>query len=110
MHSRMTEILDYMDREHASAKAIHDAVPAEARTRRPAEGAWSPAEVVGHLVLIEGRVAGAMTAVIAKAREAGIGAETQTSPVLPTIDVKPVLDRSAKITAPAPVDPHQTQT
>jgi hypothetical protein len=104
----MAEVVAHLDHEHAAAKATYDAIPAHVRTRRPSENAWSPDETLAHLVFVESRVAKTMAGSIAKAREGGLGADTQISPLLPGMDLSRLLDRSQKIVAPAAIDPIQT--
>ncbi|HTR77939.1 MAG TPA: DinB family protein [Gemmatimonadaceae bacterium] len=105
MHPRVAELFDYLDQQLAVVRAAYDAVPAEERDRPPAGGGWSPAQILSHLVLIERRVSGVFATVIAKARESGLPAERESSPILPAIDLQPVKNRGRKLTAPEPVDP-----
>jgi hypothetical protein len=74
-------------------------VPRPLRTRRPAPDRWSVAEVVEHLSLVEAQVAPVVIGALADARAAGVGAERETSSVLPRLDVARLRDRSQPIAA-----------
>lgn len=110
MHPRTSELCNYLEVQHANLRATFDAVPPERRTRRPSPEQWSPADVIGHLAILESRVADVFSTLISDARARGVRADPETSPVLPTIDITRVLDRSTKFVAPDRVDPHKTQT
>ncbi|HEY5063174.1 MAG TPA: DinB family protein [Gemmatimonadaceae bacterium] len=108
MHPRTTELCEFLEVQHRNVRATFEAIPESQRDRRPAPGVWSPADVVAHLAMIESRLAGVFSTLIADARARGLRLEPDTSPILPTIDVSKVLDRSRKIVAPERVDPCRT--
>ncbi len=108
MHPRTTELLGYLDSQHEQLRTAFDAVPAEQRSRRPSDTAWSADDVIAHLVILERRVATVLGAALTEARAKGLRAEPDVSPVLPTIDIAPVLDRRTKLVAPPPIDPRTT--
>ena len=72
MHPRIRELLEYLDVQRALLTAAFDAVPAGARDRRPAPGEWSAAGVIEHLAIVEQRVAGFTSTLIAAAKTDGV--------------------------------------
>lgn len=103
MHPRIAEVVNYLisARTHLD-EAVH-AVPAAQRDRRPAADRWSVANVLQHLSITETRIATLITRRAAKAREAGIGPDPDTTSILWTLDVHSLLDRRRRIETPAPV-------
>jgi hypothetical protein len=57
MHPRLAAVIDYADRARAELLATVDAVPEPLREARPSEEAWSVAEILEHLMIIEKGVA-----------------------------------------------------
>jgi hypothetical protein len=105
MHPRMTELFDYLDEQHEQLKATFEAIPPAQRSVRPSPERWSATDVLGHLTLLERRLAGLFAAKIEAARGAGLPAESDDSPLLPTMPLARVLDRETKIVAPEAVQP-----
>ena len=105
MHPRTRELLDYLDAQRAILRAAFDEVPPDARERPPAPGQWSTAAVVEHLAIVDGRIAHLLTSKIAKAREEGLGPETSADPILPTLGIDRVLDRTMRAEAPEMLHP-----
>jgi len=106
LHPRIRELLDYLE---VHRREFHDAVasvPAKLREMKPGEGRWSVAEVMEHVTLIEGRVAGLLAMRVAEARANGVGADPETSSVVASYpNPAAVVDRTNKIVAPKPVVP-----
>jgi hypothetical protein len=50
-----------------------------------------------HLAIVEERVAGRLSARIAEARADGLGPETNADPVLPTLNIGHLLDRTTRV-------------
>jgi hypothetical protein len=99
MQPRTQEVLALLDHFRAAlAQAVADA-PEPLRERRPAPDRWSVAEVLEHLTLVERRIGQLLRGQIAAARAAGLGAERETSPVVPTVPVDRLLDRSEPLVA-----------
>jgi hypothetical protein len=99
MHPRTTEVLAHLDGQRAKLLSAVSSVPAEALTRRPGKDRWSVAEVLEHLTLVEERIAKLLTDRLAAARAGGLGPERDETPVVPTVDVARLLDRSKPLTA-----------
>ncbi len=110
MHARLDELFTYLDAERAGLRAAVDLVPPGRRDARPADGRWSVAEVLEHLTLAEHRLSGLLSERLAAARGAGLGEERDASPVLPTLDLSPLADRSVRLEAPPPIVPSGTRS
>jgi hypothetical protein len=100
MNPRITELIDYLDRERADLDRAIATVPAERHTKRPAAEVWSVAEVVNHIALTDGRVTALLTKLTGEAKGHGASPDTETAPILPKITVSHVLDRTTKIRNP----------
>jgi hypothetical protein len=106
MHPRTHELLQYLDAQRAVLRAAFDSVPADLRSKEPAPGRWSPNAIIEHLAIVDGRVAGLLSMKIAEGRAAGsLGPDPNTDPVLSTLDVSYVFDRTTRVTAPEPIRP-----
>lgn len=105
MHPRTRELLDYVNQQRKVLRAAFDTVPPSMRDRSPASGRWSTAGVIEHLAIVETRGAGRLSVRIAEVRAEGLGAELSTDPVLPTLNVTRVIDRTARFTAPDALQP-----
>src|SRR5262245_852562 len=105
MHPRILELLDYMDAQRVVLRAAFAAVPEEARSRPPAPGQWSPVGIVEHLAIANGRIARMIAKRATEAREAGLGAETSTDPILPALGITRVVDRVTRVAAPDVLHP-----
>jgi hypothetical protein len=105
MHPRIDEVLTYLATQRAMLERAVATVPSSLRTRRPGPERWSVAEVLAHLVIVEGRVTQLLGAQIGAARAAGLGRERETSAVVPTVNIARVLDRSRPVTAGAASQP-----
>lgn len=105
MHPRTRELLDYLDTERAALREAIDRVPVERRGERPAVNRWSVAEVLEHLTLVERRVAQVVTDRIEAGKAEGLGVDSETSAILPTLDLPRVLDRNQLLIARAEDQP-----
>src|SRR5688572_6741592 len=105
MHPHVTDVFGRLDQARAELSAAVDAVPAHLRGQRPTADRWSVAEILEHLALVEKRFAGVVATSIAKAREAGLGAETGARAPFPETVSRPLLDRTARRSAPDAVQP-----
>src|SRR5579864_8407655 len=107
MHPRTAELLKHLDEQRAHLRQAYEAVPPAMRDRKPAPDRWSAANVVEHLAIVEGRIASRFAGLIKEAQANGLAAESATDPILPTIDLTRVLNRTpgARINAPDPIQP-----
>src|SRR5689334_21574557 len=105
MHPRIEELLTFVDGERAKLRAAVDSVPRDQHQQSPGEGKWSVIAVLEHLASVEQRVAGVFRKRVGEAREAGIGMDTETSSILPSLGMTIIEDRSQRLTSPNPVQP-----
>src|SRR3981189_370116 len=99
MHPRTQEILTHLDTCRAALEQAVAEVPTSLHGRRPAAERWSVSEIIEHLGLVEGRIDQLLLTQLDTARAAGLGAERETSPVVPTLDMSGLLDRRRPLTA-----------
>ena len=99
MHPRTDELLQYLNTQHERIRAAVERVPRAKREAKTAPDRWSVAEVLEHLSIVERRIDRLIQIKIAEARASGIGVERDQSPIVGTIDMDRVLDRSRRITA-----------
>jgi hypothetical protein len=105
MHPRSAEVLNYLEQTLIDLRAAVDSVPLDARHIKPAADRWSVAQVLDHLAIAHSRVAAVVSKSIAEARAAGLGGETDESPVLNTVPTERILDRTNKVPAPEGILP-----
>jgi DinB superfamily len=108
MHPRIEELLSYLEVRRASLGEAVDAVPAARRAERPESDRWSVAEVLEHLALVECRFKTVLADKLEEAKARGLAAERDTSSIVGSYDVAPMLDRSSKHEAPEVVRPTGT--
>src|ERR1700752_1554195 len=99
MHPITSELLSYLDEQRIVLKSAFESVPQQHRNRQPAPERWSPANIVEHLAIVEGRISRILSERIQEAR-AELTAETNTGPILPALDYKRMYDRSTRVKAP----------
>jgi hypothetical protein len=106
VHPRTTELLRHLDLQHERLRNAVERIPREQREKKPNPERWSVAEVIEHLSIVETRIGRVFDVKLAEARSAGaVHEERDTSPVVGTIDMDRVLDRSRRITAAEAVLP-----
>jgi hypothetical protein len=106
MHPRITELLDYIDRQNGVLRSAYDAIPGERRAARPAPDRWSPAEIVHHVVLVDRRLMPTIRRLIKQAL--ALPRETFTSPVVPTLEIARIIDRAKRFTTLEATEPRDT--
>jgi hypothetical protein len=99
MEPRTREVLGYLERSRSELEQSVFAIPDRLRSQRPSEGAWAVAEILEHLNLVETRIAHLLADGIARARAAGLGPERETSPVIPSVPLARLLDRTERLVA-----------
>ena len=86
MQKRLAEIVDYVEVSRAglleTAKRVH---PSFAEIR-PRTGAWSVAEILMHLAMVEGWVARLISRSVTLGKEQGVGSETSEESLLSSLD------------------------
>ncbi|HKN66523.1 MAG TPA: DinB family protein [Gemmatimonadaceae bacterium] len=100
VHPRTTELLRHLDQQHERLRNAVESIPRDQREKKPSPDRWSVAEVIEHLSIVETRIGRVFDAKLAEARNAGaVRAERDSTPVVGSIDMDRVLDRSRRITA-----------
>jgi hypothetical protein len=99
MHSITRELLEYLDNQRSLLKSAFESVPPQLREQPPAPERWSAANVIEHLAIVETRISNILSERIEQART-GLPSETSTGPIVPTIDLQRVYDRSTRVKAP----------
>jgi len=107
MHSRLEELLHYVDDQRAELFAAVDTVAPAQRHRRPRPEVWSVAEVLEHLTLVEKGVAHLIARRLEKMKDT-IPQETTTESLLSSLDQFALLDRDNYMEAPEFVRPRGT--
>jgi DinB superfamily len=105
MHARLAEAMDYVEERRKELLQSFEGVPGDRLCRRPSEEGWSVAEILEHLRMVEAGVARLITKRVGQAREAGLGEERSTDPVLPTFDQHSERLESAVMQSPPTVVP-----
>lgn len=105
MHPRLAETMTYVESQRSELLQSFDGVEGDRLSLRPTPDGWSVAEILEHLRMIESGVARLITKRVGQAREAGLGEEKSTSPVLPSFEPYGARLDSAVLQAPAAVVP-----
>jgi uncharacterized damage-inducible protein DinB len=105
MHPHVADVFSQLDAARARLREAVDAVPIEARGKRPGDGRWSVNEILEHLALVERRFAGLIALRIAEARDAGLGPEKPDRDPFPASLKQALNDRANRRTAPEAVHP-----
>lgn len=100
-HPRLNEVAGLLARHRADVIAAARAIPADAWSERVTADAWSPAEIMDHLRIVEHGTLRLLEKVIPEARAFGHPAEAETSSVVDAAFVAARLDRTTRIVAPA---------
>ncbi len=100
MTPRVHELLEYLERERSYLNDALATVQSERHNHRPTDEAWCVAQVVHHLAQSEAGMVGLLERVTAEARATGVPPDDASTPILPSLEVKNVLDRSRKIRNP----------
>ena len=105
MQARLAEAMDYVEANRKELLQSFAGVPADRLSRKPTDGAWSVAEILDHLGIVESGVARLIAKRAGKAREAGLGQEKSTESVLPSFDQHRARLDAMKMEAPTTVLP-----
>jgi hypothetical protein len=106
MHPRISELIDYIDRQAVTLEAAYRAIPAERRTARQAPDRWSPAEVVHHVAIVEQRLTKRLQALADQAR--ALPPESDASSVFTIVDTDRVAIRSTRFKTSELGEPRDT--
>jgi hypothetical protein len=105
MHARLAEAMDYVEEKRKELLQSFEGIPGDRLCQRATPEGWSVAEILDHLRMVEAGVARLITKRVAQAREAGLGEERSTEPVLPSFDQHSARLENAVMESPATVVP-----
>ena len=105
MHARLAEAMDYVEEKRKELLQSFAGVPADRLGQRPSDGAWSVAQILDHLGIVESGVARLIAKRAGKAREAGLGEEKSTESVLPSFEPHRATLETMKMESPTTVYP-----
>ena len=105
LHPRTKELLDYLDSQREALRLAFNRVPPELTEQVPAPGCWSAAGVIEHLAIVEDGVNSRLKQRIQEACQEGLGPEVATDPVLPSLPLDHLFDRSTRFDAREAVCP-----
>ena len=105
MHARLAETMTFVEGKRRELLQSFDGVEGDRLCRRAAPDGWSVAEILEHLRMVESGVARLITKRVGQAREAGLGDEKSTAPVLPSFDRYSAILEKAVMKSPPTVVP-----
>jgi hypothetical protein len=105
VNPRVAELVDYVVRQRGVLLAAVSAVPEAQRDRRVTSDAWSVAGVLEHLHRVESGIARLLARSVERARASGVGAESEMSSLLGSLDSFGLTQRDRRMEAPGPVLP-----
>jgi hypothetical protein len=106
MHPRISELLDYVEKQTATLRDAYESVPLEQRGVRVTPDRWSPAEVIDHLAMVERRLTLRLAALVEQART--LPPETETASTLTSQNTTRVLDRTGRFVTSEASEPRNT--
>jgi hypothetical protein len=105
MHPRVRELSEHLDRHRADLRAAVGDVPPELHALSPGDGQWSVLGVLEHLAIVEARIGALLEKHLGDAKVAGLQAEADASPLLPTLNLAVFTDRGRRIKASEALHP-----
>src|SRR4051794_19766669 len=99
MHPRTEELLHYLDTQRAVLRAAVESVPVEHREMVREPGRWSVAGILEHLSRVEVSLARLFTFRLTEAQARGLGPEAETTPILATLGMEVLQDRTRRVVA-----------
>ena len=105
MNPRVAELVDYIVRQRSVLLAAVFAVPEAQRDLLVTPDAWSVAGVLEHLHRVESGIVRLIVRSVERARAAGVGAESEVSSLLGSLDSFGLIQRDRHMEAPGPVLP-----
>jgi len=102
---RLDELLRYLDATRARLFATAAEINPAFASIRPRSDAWSAAETMAHLALVEEGVARLITRSVAWARSHGIGPEESDESIMSSLDRFNMTEPARKMAAPSIVTP-----
>ena len=102
MDPRIDLVLEMLARYRRELTRALEKVPVDVREVRPADGAWSAANVIEHLASTERAITGLVSGFLAKAEPRSDSEVFDRAQFEREIDMRFFLDRSVKVTGPQP--------
>ena len=96
------EIYEHIDRTRARLLAAVEGLSEEQQTFSPAPGRWSVAELVEHLSMVEGNVAGLLDRLLGKAGESGAAGADTPALFADPVSIEEFVERSRGVKLEAP--------
>ncbi len=106
MHPRISEALDYVEKQTANLHVAYESVPAEQRGVRKDPSRWSPAEVVRHVAMVERRLAKLLTVLVEQAR--ALPPETETTSAMTSQSTTKAFDRTDRFVTADATEPRDS--
>jgi hypothetical protein len=107
MHARLAETMNFVEDKRRELLDSLEGIPGERLCRKAAPDKWSVAEILDHLRMVESGIARLITKRVGQARDAGIGAEQSTAPVLPSFGAYAAKLESSILQSPSMVKPKE---
>ena len=104
-HPRLVEVATYLGATRADFVGAAHEVPVAHWSDAPGDGAWSAAQIVDHLRIVEHGIVRLVQKLVPAARAEGLAAETDTGSVIDAAFIARTTDRSRRIEAPPRVLP-----
>ena len=108
MHSRLAELLSYLDLERSRVLRAAAELPPEKWTVSPGEARWSVSDVCWHLQRVESGVAKLIRKRTTEPRDHALPAEDNETSLLGALDGRGVTSRAEAWKAPPQVSPTET--
>ena len=102
---KVIELFEYMDTTRAALFQLARSMNPSFAKIRPKSGAWSAAEILAHLALVEQSVVRVMTKSVGEARASSIGPDTSDESIIRSLDRFRVPETLTKLTAPDRIIP-----
>ncbi|PYO08058.1 MAG: hypothetical protein DMD30_09155 [Gemmatimonadetes bacterium] len=107
MHARLAETMSYVEEQRRELLQSFEGVSGDRLCRRAAPDAWSVAEILDHLRMVESGIARLITKRVGQAKEAGIGEEQSTESVMPSFDRYSAALETTVLKSPSTVRPRE---
>ena len=105
MHPRIAELEEYLGQQRAQLTAAVAQIAASRYRDSPGAERWSVVEVLEHVAIVERGIGQRISGWLTEAKAAGLGNETDSSPILPTLNVDRFVDRSRPVKTSAAAEP-----
>ena len=105
MHPRLAETMTFVEEKRRELLQSFEGVDGDRLCQRATPDAWSVAEILEHLRLVESGIARLITKRAGQARDAGLGNEKSTASVIPTFERFNGTLQNAAMQAPETVRP-----